>query len=131
VQFNRKQTGKSDWDEAKALVASWETANSWDGTVEAAPPPPRVSTPVPGRITIADATKVFLSNREGAKIAHATLRKYKTFTKQLTAFADSRGYLMLDQERRRRIRVHPGLAEGPAQCSGETVRRSFIRRRSF
>jgi hypothetical protein len=131
VQFNRKQTGKSDWDEAKALVASWETANSWDGKVEAAPPPPRISTPVPGRITIADATKVFLSNREGAKIAHATLRKYKTFTKQLTAFADSRGYLMLDQERRRRIRVHPGLAEGPAQCSGETVRRSFIRRRSF
>ena len=31
------------------------------------------------------------------KIAHATLRKYKTFTKQLTAFADSRGYVMLDQ----------------------------------
>jgi integrase len=94
-KFNRKQTGKSDWDEAKALVASWETADSWDGKIEPAPPP--VSTPVPGRITITDATKVFLSNREGAKIAHATLRKYKTFTKQLTAFADSRGYVMLDQ----------------------------------
>jgi integrase len=95
-KFNRKQTGKSDWDEAKALVASWETADAWDGKVELAPPPP-VSTPVAGRITIADATKVFLSNREGAKIAHATLRKYKIFTKQLTAFANSRGYVMLDQ----------------------------------
>lgn len=94
-KFNRKQTGKSDWDEAKALVASWETADAWDGKVE--PPPPPVFPPVPGRITIADATKVFLSNREGAKIAHATLRKYKTFTKQLTAFADSRGYVILDQ----------------------------------
>ena len=31
------------------------------------------------------------------KIAHATLRKYKTFTKQPTTFADSRGYVMLDQ----------------------------------
>jgi len=86
-----KQTGKSDWDEAKALVASWEMAGAWEGKVEPAPPPP-VPPPVPGRITIADATKVFLSNREGAKIAHATLRKYKTFTKQLTAFADSHGY---------------------------------------
>ena len=26
-KFNRKQTGKSDWDEAKSLVASWETTN--------------------------------------------------------------------------------------------------------
>ncbi len=83
--FNRKQTGKSDWDEAKALVASWETADAWDGKGEPAPPPP-VPAPVPGRIAIADATKVFLSNREGAKIAHATLRKYKTFTKQADGF---------------------------------------------
>jgi integrase len=95
-KFNRKQTGKSDWGEAKALVTSWETADAWDGKVEAPPPPP-IPASVPGRITIADAMKVFLSNREGAKIAHATLRKYKTFTKQLTAFADSRGYVMLDQ----------------------------------
>src|SRR2546427_13093411 len=55
-KFNRKQTGKSDWDEAKALVASWETADSWDGKAEPVPPPP-ISTPVLGRITIADATK--------------------------------------------------------------------------
>ncbi|HLJ16143.1 MAG TPA: hypothetical protein VKV15_16715 [Bryobacteraceae bacterium] len=34
---------------------------------------------------------------EDAKIAHATLRKYKTFTKQLAAFGDARGYVMLDQ----------------------------------
>ena len=53
--------------------------------------------PAPGRITIADGVKVFLSNREGAKIASATLSKYRTFTKQLTAFADARGYVMLDQ----------------------------------
>jgi hypothetical protein len=44
----------------------------------------------PDRITIADAAKVFLSNREGSKNARATLRKYKTFTKLLAAFADAR-----------------------------------------
>jgi integrase len=40
---------------------------------------------------------VFLALREGEKIAPATLRKYRTFTNQLQAFADSRGYVMLDQ----------------------------------
>jgi len=48
-------------------------------------------------MTIAEATKVFLRNREGANIAPATLQKYQTFTRQLTTFADSRGYVMLDQ----------------------------------
>src|SRR5579872_4162829 len=76
-KFNRKQTGKSDWDEAKALVASWETADSWDGKVA---PPPAEPVPVsaPARVPIADAIKVFLNNREGTNIAHPTLRKYKT-----------------------------------------------------
>ena len=46
---------------------------------------------------IADAMAVFMSLREGDKIAHATLRKYRTFTKQLLGFAESRGYIMLDQ----------------------------------
>jgi integrase len=36
-------------------------------------------------------------NRETAQIAPATLRKYRTFTKQLTAYADGRGYVMIDQ----------------------------------
>jgi integrase len=96
--FNRKQTGKSDWDEAKALAASLEKANSWDGEAEPVPAP--VMPPVesaPARITIADANRVFLSNREGARIAPATLRKYRTFTNQLATFAESRGYVMLDQ----------------------------------
>jgi integrase len=94
-QINRRQTGKSDWEEAKALAAAWEAADSWDGKAEPAPAP--VAATVPGRITIADAVRVFLSHREGARIAPATLRKYKTFTRQLTAYAGTRGYLMLDQ----------------------------------
>jgi hypothetical protein len=79
-KFNRKQTGKSDWDEAKALVASCETADSWDGNISPPPPPELAPVVSPGRITIADAIKVFLTNRQGSKIAPATLRKYKTFT---------------------------------------------------
>lgn len=99
-KFNRKQTGKADWDEAKALAAIWEKAESWDGKTKAesiSAPPQSAPAGPSARITIADAVKVFLSNREGAKIAPATLRKYRTFTKKLTAFAESRGYVMLDQ----------------------------------
>jgi len=94
-RFNRKQTGKSDWNEARTLVASWEAADAWNGKIE--PPPLPASPPSPNRVTIVDATKVFLDNREGAQIAPATLRKYRTFTNQLKAFADLRGYLLLDQ----------------------------------
>jgi site-specific recombinase XerC len=57
-------------------------------------PPPDVET---SRIRIVDALAIFLSLREGEKLAQATLRKYRTFTKQLMEFADSRGYVMLDQ----------------------------------
>jgi integrase len=94
--FKRKYTGKTGWEEARAVAAEWEKAGSWDGTPAARPPAP-VEKILPSRITIADAIQVFLSNREGAKIAPATLRKYKTFTRQLIDFADSRGYVMLDQ----------------------------------
>src|SRR5713226_8525806 len=74
-KFNRKHTGKSEWAEAKAVAAAWETADSWDGKVEPASAP--APSPVPSRISIAEAAKVFLTNREGAKIASPTLRKYR------------------------------------------------------
>jgi len=90
-QVNRRQTGRYTWEEAKTVAAVWEEVGSWDGKAEASPEP------VSGRITIDEAIKIFLSVREGDRIAPATLRKYKTFAKQLHAFAACRGYVMLDQ----------------------------------
>jgi hypothetical protein len=58
-KFNRKQTGKSDWDQAKALAASWERANSWDGKPAMPPAPEPQEAAQPKRITIADAIKIF------------------------------------------------------------------------
>ena len=49
------------------------------------------------RTTIVEAGQAFLTNRETKQVAPATLRKYVTFIKQLRAFADTRGYLMIDQ----------------------------------
>src|SRR5579863_1117271 len=125
-KFRRKYTGKSDWDDAKAVVALWEETQSWEG--QAPPQPAPVVAPGPTRITIADAVRVFLSNREGAKIAPATLRKYRTFAKQLTAFADSRGYVVLDQFSSADIDIfYGGLALG-ARTKGKrlgTIRAFF------
>lgn len=95
-RFKRKRTGATTWDEARAYSAAIEAVGNWSGQpVLAAPAPDAPATPA--RITIADATTIFLRNRESAQIAPATLRKYRTFTKQLTAYADGRGYVMIDQ----------------------------------
>jgi len=100
ARFKRKNTERSTWDEAKALVCAWEDAAAWDGPVkieQPAAPAPDALGPDSGRITISDAIAAFLAIREGSKIAPSTLRKYKTFTKQLRAYAENKGYVMLDQ----------------------------------
>ena len=96
-KFRRRYTGKSTWEEAKGVVAVWEAAGSWDGLSKIEEPAAPAPEPESGRIAIADAIAAFLVIRAGAKIAPATLRKYRTFTKQLRAYADNKGYVMLDQ----------------------------------
>jgi integrase len=49
------------------------------------------------RIAIKDAIGAFIATRTNRGISSATLKKYRTFTKQLQVYADSRGYAMLDQ----------------------------------
>jgi integrase len=100
-QFKRRNTERTAWPDAKAVVAASETAGSWRGPVKRVEPPPAVAPPTDpsttSRLSIADSIRAYLAIREGARIAPATLRKYRTFTKQLREFADARGYAMLDQ----------------------------------
>ena len=96
-KFRRRYTGKPTWEEAKGVVAVWEAAGSWDGLSKIEEPAAPAPEPESGRIAIADAIAAFLVIRAGAKIAPATLRKYRTFTKQLRTYADNKGYVMLDQ----------------------------------
>jgi hypothetical protein len=97
-KFSRKATDTSDWDEAHRIAEAYEKAGSWTGKRQ---PQPVAHEAAPGptksRVTIEDACKVFITNRESAGVAPATLRKYRTFTTQITAYTDSRGYVMLDQ----------------------------------
>jgi integrase len=97
-EFSRKSTGTADWAEAYRTAEAYAKADSWTGKPKPEPvaPEPAPNTTKP-RITIEDACKVFITNRESAELAPATLRKYDTFTKQITAYAERRGYVMLGQ----------------------------------
>jgi integrase len=98
-KFNRRATGRSTWDDARAYVLALEAAGSWDGMIApAVQEPVQVPAQSPPRVTIADAITGFLGTRK-ATVAYSTYRKYLTFTNQLRAFADSLGYVMLDQFR--------------------------------
>ena len=95
-KFGRKATPTCDWDEARAFASAQAISGTWEGALTVPPPPAPEAASAP-RISISDACKIFLTNREGAELAPATLRKYRTFTKQLTGYADNRGYVMIDQ----------------------------------
>lgn len=95
-RFKRKNTGCTAWDEAKTVAAKWEVAGNWEQP--AAGPVLIVPGPVAEQpsVTIQQATDAFIANRRNRGIASATLAKYETFTKQLRAYADGRGYTNLN-----------------------------------
>ena len=131
--FKRHNSGRWEWESAKALAGQFEVAGSWNGSNQSAAPAAQLADPSndsqPARIAIADAVQVFLTNRQGAKIAAATLRKYRTFTKQLADFAEARGYVMLDQFTSADIDVFYGSWKLGARAKGKALGtlRSFFR----
>jgi hypothetical protein len=103
-----------------------QAAGSWDAHAVPKTPPP--DAPVaPARITIADAIKVYLGNRETANVAPATLRKYRTFTKKLQAFGDSRRHVMLDQIAATDMDVFYSSSTYNSRTSSKPVTTSTIR----
>jgi integrase len=131
-QFKRKNTERTAWPDGKAVVAEWETASSWSGrikSVEPPPPPVPLDDPPNPRLKIVEAIRSYLAIREGAGIAPATLRKHRTFTKHLSAFAEARGYAMLDQFTARDIDVfYGGWKLGPrAKGNALGTLRGFFR----
>jgi integrase len=95
-KFSRKSSSTSDWAEAQSIAEAYEKADSWSGTPKPAPIAPE-PVPTKTRTTIVDACKTFVSSREVAGLSAATLRKYRTFQKQIVAYAEGRGYVVIDQ----------------------------------
>jgi integrase len=104
-KFKRRQTGKASWDEAKAVAAVWEKAQAWDGQATGAAntalvDAPPVASAFPDQknksITIERAIQAFKSEFS-EYAASNTQKKYNLILGKLTAFANSKGYVMLDQ----------------------------------
>lgn len=94
-KFSRRCLNTDDWAKARELAGDYEKADSWADR-PAAPPPPVPAAEKP-RITIEAACQAYIANRKAAGLKPPTLRKYHTFAKQIGAFADGLGYVMLDQ----------------------------------
>ena len=90
----RQTTGQWEWSDAKAVAAEWEAAKGWDTHPKEIAPPASAKKE---RITVQQATGDYLARCSNRGIEASTLSKYRTFIKQLHAYCDKRGYVMLDQ----------------------------------
>lgn len=114
-RFRRKNTEAVGWAEAKATVAEWQRAGAWDASV-AYPTSVPPADGGPQRITVTEALHAYLAIRSGSGMAVSTLRKHRTFVKQLGQFAENRGYVMLDQFRSSDIDLFYGSLKLEAGC---------------
>lgn len=92
-KFIRRTTKRTNWDEARTVADAWERGEVAQPVTVPADTAPRT----PERITISDAVAQYLAGRANRAPRPATMAKYRTFTKQLTACADDKGYVYLDQ----------------------------------
>lgn len=94
-KFKRHNTGRWEWDDARTVAASFESAGSWSGSIPE-PPQPALHQAAQ-RTTILDATEAFLAKCKNRSIQPTTYAKYQTFTNQLKVYTTDRGYVFVDQ----------------------------------
>lgn len=94
-KFSRRCLNTDDWTRARHAATQYEAADSWTGVRLAVEPAPAPSEKP--RITVDAACKAYIANREATGLKPPTLRKYHTFSKQIGTYADSLGYVFLDQ----------------------------------
>jgi site-specific recombinase XerD len=91
----RQNTGCWEWEPARTIAAHFDAQGSWSGS-RAEPPQQVVQPEAPPRITIERAIKGFTAEFE-EHAAPNTQKKYRILLGKLMAFAESRGYIMVDQ----------------------------------
>ena len=95
-KFNRKQTGKHIWEEAKAISAQWEAVNSWNGEAKPIPAVEPIPAPQPEpSMTVEQATASFLTEFEKTA-AENTKKKYRMLMAKLRFFAEGRGLIAVE-----------------------------------
>lgn len=93
-KFNRKQTGATDWEQAKIIADEWLKTKSWNS--EAIPAITPLEAAKSNRISIEHAVKAFLAELQET-IAAGTHKKYRLLLTKLIEFSEKRGYVMIDQ----------------------------------
>jgi len=95
----RFATKQSDWQKAAELMAPYIAANSWRVAEPAAAPiQTNESDTLQDRATVAtieEACLAWLAAKQNRHVAGSTMKKYRTFTNQLRAFAKHCGCLRL------------------------------------
>ena len=97
-KFKRQSTGQWEWDATRAVTAQWESTETWcelplmEATEPCQPIIAQAAAP-----TIREVTEAFPSKCETRGIRRTMLARYRTFTKQLDAYAANRGYIRIDQ----------------------------------
>lgn len=94
-KFSRRCLNTDDWTKARQAATQYEVADSWTGVRLAVEPVPAPFEKP--RTTVDAACKAYIANREATGLKPPTLRKYHTFSKQIGTYADSLGYVFLDQ----------------------------------
>jgi integrase len=95
-RFKRQNTGQWEWSSAQPIARQWEDCGAWDQDCPA-PRPTLAVDAAPERPRIAEATQDFLAKATNRGLTKSTLKKYGTFIRQLNAYAEKRGYVMVDQ----------------------------------
>jgi integrase len=93
--FRRQSTGRWEWDAARPIAEEFEALGRWDGPSSLSVEPVPEPAPSP-RTTIDRAIKAFTAEFE-EHAASGTQKKYRLLLRKLKAFADTKGYVMLDQ----------------------------------
>ena len=93
--FKRRQTGKSNWEEAAAVVETWESTGSWEASVPAPVAVPASSvSDAASKVTIDRAIEYFLAEHIASYNTH---KKYRLLLKKIKAHSESKGYVLIEQ----------------------------------
>ena len=95
-EFRRRNTKRTDWEEAKVVAFQWESAARWGDEESPVQLIPEIPETIVQPTTIEGAIRLFLSDHAG-RLAVNTRRKYEIICRKLAAFSSARGHIFLEQ----------------------------------
>jgi integrase len=95
-RFKRKNTERTNWEDAQAVAAVWEIAGRWDIDIAPTPPLPGSLVQSSAKITIERSITAFLAEHSEVSSAN-TQKKYRLVLNKLKEYSASKGYVLIEQ----------------------------------